>query len=286
MSNRDTSATASSRQNPFLEHVMWVLLGLFVIWGVFVLETYLGVSWSHRGLYPRSIEGLWGVVTMPFLHGDLEHLMNNSFGLLILGLLSFQYFERETPWVVLAITLGGGLLVWFFARPVYHIGSSGIVYGLSAFLFFSGIFNRTRQFKGAALIVAMLYGSSVWGLLPIYVGVSWEGHLFGALVGVYMAALFRRVPDVPVEDDEDAPPHWHPDQTWVSEPEGIVVPLRRLSHKPPPRPFTSSTVPRRRARVEADELDRLLQAMPRPLPLKPKTASGDEPSKGEDPSRR
>jgi membrane associated rhomboid family serine protease len=90
------------------------------------------------------------------------------------------------------IALLTGLLVWLFARGgTYHIGASGVVYGIAAFLFFSGFFRKDKLSMVIALIVALFYGSMVWGVLPLQKGVSWESHLLGGIVGVVLAYLFK-----------------------------------------------------------------------------------------------
>jgi membrane associated rhomboid family serine protease len=88
--------------------------------------------------------------------------------------------------------LGGGLGAWLFARPFYHVGASGIVYGLVTFIFFYGIIRKEKQSIGFALIVTFLYGSMVWGVLPIVRGISWESHLSGAIAGLFSAIIYRK----------------------------------------------------------------------------------------------
>lgn len=198
-------APEPGREAHFKDHLLIVLLGLFIIATVKVVETRMGVSFSDWGLYPRNTKGLLGILTMPFLHGDFEHLFSNSFALLVLGLMILHFYPKVAWQVTLVSWLAGGILVWLFARPSFHIGASGVVYGLSAFLFLSGVIRRDRRSNGAMLVVALLFGASIWGIFPFWVGISWEGHLFGALSGCTMAVIYRNVDRIPryIEEEEE-----------------------------------------------------------------------------------
>ena len=200
-----------------------VLLGLFAIWSVKIVETFWGLSLYQWGMYPRTLKGLLGIATMPFLHADFQHLYSNSFALLVLGLGLFHFYERVAKRVLAYSTILAGGLVWLLARPVYHIGASGIVYSLSAFLFLSGVLRRDRRSMGAALVVALLYGGAVWGVLPFYPQISWEGHLFGAVAGCYLALIYRNV-DRPLSEA------WAEDET-----DEYGMELNETSHEDPHR---------------------------------------------------
>jgi membrane associated rhomboid family serine protease len=92
--------------------------------------------------------------------------------------------------------------VWIFARQAYHIGASGLVYGFVAFLFFSGIIRRDNRSIALALIVTFLYGGLTWGILPIKAEISWEAHLFGSIIGILLAFVFRKSDPAPKYDWE------------------------------------------------------------------------------------
>jgi len=159
-------ATRREEKRQFQNHLLVVLLVLFVIWTVRIVENQANLSLTHWGLFPRTASGLLGILTMPFLHADEEHLISNSTAFFILGLGLLHFYAKVACRVLLLSWLVGGFLVWLLARPSFHVGLSGIIYSLSAFLFFSGVLRRDRRSVGAALIVAMLYGASVWGVLP------------------------------------------------------------------------------------------------------------------------
>ncbi len=176
-----------------------ILLILCLLWAIRVFVQMRDLDLTAYGLYPRTAAGLWGILTMPFLHGDIDHLYHNSFSLFLLGLCLFFFYPKVAWRVLLLSTLLGGALVWALARPSYHIGASGVVYSISAFLFISGLVRRDRMSRGAALLVMLNYGASIWGLFPLQQGVSWEGHLFGAIAGASLALVYRQV-DLPVPE--------------------------------------------------------------------------------------
>ena len=119
------------------------------------------------------------------------HIVSNTFPLLILGSILFFYYKRIAGKVFLGAYFFTNILVWLLARPAYHIGASGLVYGLAAFLVAFGIFRRDAMSIIISLVVVILYGSIFFGVLPTNSHVSWESHLFGAIVGVLLAMAFK-----------------------------------------------------------------------------------------------
>jgi membrane associated rhomboid family serine protease len=171
--------------------VLYPVFLVLALWVVFWLEVRLGFNGSRLGIFPLEIKGLLGILTGPFMHSGLEHLFNNSVPLLVLTTALF-YFYRNHRWKVLVLgALLTGLLTWFIGRPAWHIGSSGVVYMLVAFLFFKGIFSRQYQLVAVSLIVVFLYGSLIWYLFPIDEKISWEGHTAGFIVGFVFSFFFR-----------------------------------------------------------------------------------------------
>lgn len=162
------------------------------LWIVFWFEMKYGYNFNKYGIYPRTFKGLRGIVFSPFIHGDIKHLYHNSIPLFVL-LLALVYFYRSIALKILIYgALISGFLTWFFARNSYHIGASGIIYLLFSFLFFSGVFRKNSRLIAVALVVIFLYGSMIWYILPVKEGVSWEGHLFGFLIGLIFAFIYRR----------------------------------------------------------------------------------------------
>ncbi|MBC7920777.1 MAG: rhomboid family intramembrane serine protease [Ferruginibacter sp.] len=162
------------------------------MWLIKAVEAILGVSFANFGLYPRHASGLVGVLLAPLIHGDVYHLLSNSIPLLILGTALFLLYPTVAYPVFFAGYFLTDLLVWGFARPSIHIGASGLLYAVAAFLMTIGLFKKDFKSLAVSLIVAFFYSSIIFGVLPIVPGVSWESHLMGALVGIGCASSFSR----------------------------------------------------------------------------------------------
>lgn len=155
-----------------------------VLWGVFLADRVLPIDFNRWGIIPRELGGIWGIFLSPFLHANLSHLLSNFLPLMIL-LTLLVATQRHSWWIALQIVLLGGLLLWVFGRPAVHVGASGLIYGLIAYLMAAGF--RQGRFGPAiaALLVGFLYGGTLLsGVLPT-VGehVSWDGHLTSAIAG-------------------------------------------------------------------------------------------------------
>ena len=168
------------------------LILLFIIWAIKIIEIFFGISFIHLGVLPRHTSGIPGIFLFPFIHSGFQHLISNSFPLLLLITAMFYFYPSSSFKVLILIYFFSGTLVWLFARESYHIGASGVVYGLITFTFFSGIIRWDRRSIVLSLIVTFLYGGFTWGVLPIDEKISWEGHLAGALIGIACAFLFRK----------------------------------------------------------------------------------------------
>ena len=174
-----------------------------VLWIIYITTYLLEIPPYKLGVLPRNMSGIIGIFTYPLIHGDFSHLISNTAPLIILGIGVFYFYPKVAYRVFAIIYLGSGLLVWIFAREVYHIGASGIVYGFVSFLFFSGLFRKDNGSIALALVVIFLYGGLIWGVLPIQKGVSWEAHLSGAVAGVVSAFIFRKIDPPKKYDWED-----------------------------------------------------------------------------------
>jgi membrane associated rhomboid family serine protease len=156
---------------------------------------------DYYGIYPRQIEGLIGIITAPFIHGSWGHLFSNIAPLFALLFFVEILYSRSSLLAICIIYLLTGGLVWMFGRASYHIGASGVVYGLLSFLFWSGIFRANRRSIFISLFILALYGGYFAGLLPKE-GVSWESHLLGALAGIFVSFLVKNVKEY---GEEEAP---------------------------------------------------------------------------------
>ncbi|NER48978.1 MAG: rhomboid family intramembrane serine protease [Symploca sp. SIO1A3] len=164
--------------------LMWVLELVDVI----VFQQKLNIY----GIIPREIIGLRGILFAPFLHAGLAHLISNTIPFLVLGWFVMLQETSEFFIVTPIIMLISGLGVWLIGSPGVHIGASGVVFGYLGFLLARGLFERNFLSIVLSLLVGSLYGSLIWGVLPIQIGVSWEGHLFGFIGGVLAARFLAK----------------------------------------------------------------------------------------------
>lgn len=164
------------------------------MWLVYALDSVLGLELYQFGVHPGEWEGLIGVITSPFLHStrDFGHIINNSVPTFVLTWLMFYHYRKIATPAFILIYLLSGIGTWILGNPNYHIGMSGVIYGLTSFLVFSGFFRKNMRVAAISLFVIFIYGSMVWGILPIQPGVSWEGHLAGLFAGIIVAVLFKR----------------------------------------------------------------------------------------------
>jgi len=179
------------RATELVTPVLPVLVMLAVMWVEEVVDTALDGRLDRYGIIPREVDGLDGIVFAPFLHGGFRHLIANSFPFLVLGgaicLGSVQRFVVVTV-VTMAI---GGVGVWLTGPDhTVHIGASGVVFGYLTYLLSRGVFARNVTYLIGGGITFLVYGGALWGLLPSP-GVSWQGHLFGAVGGVAAAWLLH-----------------------------------------------------------------------------------------------
>ena len=172
--------------------LLYPLLFLLAIVVVFWIESRFNINLNHLGIYPRKIEGLRGILFSPFIHGDVKHLFNNAIPLLVLTSALF-YFYRRIRWKVLIYgLLLTGLFTWIIGRSNIHIGASGVIYMLTAFLMFRGILSKHYQLTALSFSVIFLYGGFIWYVFPTDPKISWEGHLSGFIVGIIFALIFNK----------------------------------------------------------------------------------------------
>ena len=167
-----------------------------LMWVVKMAEMAFSLDFSPWGLIPRTTRGLLGVLTLPFLHADWEHLLTNSSALLVLGTALYYCYPTLAHRVMLISWLASGLLTWCIGNPgSVHIGASALIYSLNLFLIVSGFIRGNRLLIVISLIMVFLYGGFVWGMIPSLAkpqNISWEGHLSGALTGIVLAIVYRK----------------------------------------------------------------------------------------------
>lgn len=178
------------------------------LWLIKLAEMALGLELADLGVYPRRPSGAWGILWAPLIHGSLSHLFANTAPILILGTLLLYGYPRSARVLLPVLYLGSGLGVWLFARGAYHIGASGLTFGMMFFVFTMGLLRWDRPAIALSLVVFFLYGSMVWGIFPQDPGVSFEAHFFGAAIGVALAFVLRNRDPAPPQkryswEDED-----------------------------------------------------------------------------------
>lgn len=222
-------------QFKFRYAVIMTISFVMLMWFVKALEFAGGTSYSKFGILPRTLKGSIGIMAGPLIHGDFMHLFSNTLPFLVLGILLFYFYHKVALEIFVWIYLTTGFWIWLLARSAYHIGASGVVYGIASFLFFNGIFKRNNQLMAISGAIIILYGGMLYGIFPDFVepNVSWEAHLIGAITGLVLAFLYRNTtiditeksaPDMEDEDEENQN-YWR--QTSVSD---DIQP--RYSYKP------------------------------------------------------
>jgi len=178
----------------FKRGVAYSLAFVLLLWSVEAFEQAFSLDLREFGILPRTLKGAVGIITGPLVHGDIFHLISNTFPLIILGVGIFFFYNSIAFEVIFLVYFLTGLWVWVAAREAYHIGASGLVYGLLSFLFFSGIFRRDPRTMAVSLILFFIYGTNmIYGVFPVEEGISWESHLIGALMGLVCAFYFMKV---------------------------------------------------------------------------------------------
>ena len=182
MSNKKSPLLASLRYSFLLVLIFWIIQGL----------SCFGLNFSHFGILPRSVDGLWGIITAPFIHGDLNHLIANTIPFFILSFLLFFFYKKRAGVFLVLIWITAGLLTWVIGREAWHIGVSGVIYGLATFLVVGGFMSRNWKLIILSIVIAVGYSGLIMGVFPQDTNVSWEGHLSGAIVGVFWAYAYRK----------------------------------------------------------------------------------------------
>jgi membrane associated rhomboid family serine protease len=181
-----------------------------LIWIIHILQVVLHIPLTRLGVFPGTIDGLPGILTSPLIHGSWEHLFYNSLSFLILGSIIFWFYPKIALRSFVLLYLLSGLGVWIFAKSnSYHIGASGLVYGMVSLVFWNGLFRRNLKSTVLALIVLVLYAGYFGGIVPGKQGISWESHLLGAIAGIGLAWFYKEeieedeIPELPLDDEDD-----------------------------------------------------------------------------------
>ncbi|WP_413111740.1 rhomboid family intramembrane serine protease [Thaumasiovibrio sp. DFM-14] len=156
------------------------------------LNVVYGGGLSHWGILPRQLSGLTGIVFAPVLHASWSHFFGNILSFYVLSFFLFQFGAARYYRVLFVSWILTGFAVWLFARAHYHIGLSGVIYSLWAYLLVYGVLRKSIKSAAIALVVVLIYGSFIWGVFPAQRWMSFESHLFGALIGGYFGFFYAR----------------------------------------------------------------------------------------------
>jgi membrane associated rhomboid family serine protease len=178
--------------NP-LGSAIGMLAALAVLYGIEFYDLSTPENLEANGILPRDPDGLDGVLWAPLLHGGWPHLISNSVPFLVLGWLVLAGGLRQFIGVTAVVWLVAGAGTWLIgATPGVHLGVSGVLFGWMVFLLLRGFVQRSLAQILVAVVLFVYWGGMLWGVLPGQPGISWEGHLFGALGGVLATWLVAR----------------------------------------------------------------------------------------------
>lgn len=174
------------------DSLLYPFLFVGLLWLIKGIEIFFHKDFSPYGIIPRTAVGLIGIVTGPLIHINLVHLFSNSIPLLILGIVTFNFYRTIAFEVFAWVFVVSGLCVWIIGEDASHVGASGLIYGFASFIFFSGLFRREFKALILAILAVIVYGSIAKGMLPGHMGISWQAHFYGAMAGGLCAFFYRK----------------------------------------------------------------------------------------------
>ena len=188
------------KKNLLFESMRLPLAFLAAIWFVHIFQFIFNFDFGYLGVFPREWFGLKGIITAPLIHADFSHLTNNSIPFLVLGTMIMFFYRKVAIPGFFMIYFITGIAVWLLARQTFHVGLSGVVFGLVTFVMANGFFRRNIRSMVLALIVFLLYSGMLAGVFPMKEGISWESHLYGALAGIFTAYYYKE--DIEAEEED------------------------------------------------------------------------------------
>lgn len=222
------TATVDHRPNSLMKALFFSFLFSATLLAFFGICQLLDINMPELGIYPRKTDSLLGIILVPLLHGSWSHVINNVSALLLLMAGLYLGYPRSRWYALAVIWIGSGILTWFFARDSYHFGASGLSHGLFFYLLLIGLLRRDKRSTALLMIAFFLYGGMLMSIFPGEPGISYELHLFGAMMGVLMAFLMRHRDPLPErkryswedenEEDLDEDPYWLAEQDDRKEP--------------------------------------------------------------------
>jgi membrane associated rhomboid family serine protease len=239
--------------NRFVKSLQLPVILILIMLVIHIVKQFTDFEFIYWGIFPRKLYGLKGILTAPLIHGSWKHLFSNAVPFLsLLGVSMYFYRIVAVRGLVMIWILTGGA-VWllgnFFDNETgnfSHIGASGVVYGLVAFVFWNGVFVKSRESIVLALVVLVLYGGMFAGILPDQPGISWESHLFGGLLGIFTAYFYKN----DLLDEVERLKKLEAPQTWG---EGFEVQTGTGPYFLPRDVFEKTKEERRREEMEGED---------------------------------
>jgi len=185
------------------------LFFIFILYMIKIMEVGMEWDFTRLGVYPMEKKGVFGIFAHPLVHSSFKHLFANTIPLLFLLWCLFYFYKDLSALIFFFIWIAGGIFTFIIGKPGWHVGASGLIYGLAFYLFFSGILRKHIPLIAISLLITFLYGGLIWNMFPFFANesTSWEGHLSGAIAGTIAAVIFRKhgpqKPEYPEEEDDD-----------------------------------------------------------------------------------
>jgi membrane associated rhomboid family serine protease len=190
--------TTPDRRSPREEGLALVGLLVAAMWVSEIIDTADHHKLDQYGIRPHETDGLVGIVTAPFLHAGFGHLIGNTVPFVVLGVLIALSGAARVVAVAAIVALISGVGTWLVApEHTNHIGASGVVFGFATYLVARGFYNRSMIEIAVGVLVVAVFGASLLGGLAPQQGISWQGHLFGAIGGVVAAWILASRRDEP-----------------------------------------------------------------------------------------
>lgn len=166
-----------------------LILSLIALaWAIEIIDHIPGVNFDAMGLRPKELTGLFGIFTMPWIHGGIPHLFSNTIAFFFLAYVVLategQRFFRTSFWIIVLSGIGTWLIG---SKGSVHIGASGLVYGYFGYLLMRSWLEKKLIWAILGVTLCIFYGGMIWGMMPTGKPISWEGHLCGFIAGVWMA---------------------------------------------------------------------------------------------------
>lgn len=191
--NKLNPMAGNSRKTSLVAGALFIAAALLVMWALVLLTWVSEGAVLTYGIIPRTVVGLRGIFLAPFLHASAKHLAANSVPLAVLGWLTlFQASPRRFLAITLTVMFTAGMTAWLIgAGGSIHVGASGVVFGYLGFLLLHGVYTRKPWAVAGSAGVALIWGSIIFGVLPLHEGVSWQAHLGGFAGGVWAAKMMK-----------------------------------------------------------------------------------------------